>query len=87
MLRICIPVLHVGYNLDKFIIAPTSHQVVKAMSDGNHWTSLTSRRKYRDDSLVDNIFFAKPTDYKKATIKIFRSASQPSYVELPLGQP
>jgi len=38
-------------------------------------------------TFVDNIFFAKPTDYKKATIKIFRSASQPSYVELPLGQP
>ena len=38
-------------------------------------------------TFVDNIFFAKPADYKKATIKVFRSASQPSYVELPLGQP
>ena len=38
-------------------------------------------------TFVDNIFFAKPGDYKKATIKVFRSASQPSYVELPLGQP
>jgi uncharacterized protein len=38
-------------------------------------------------TFVDNIFFAKPSDYKKATIKLFRSASQPSYVELPNGKP
>jgi putative CocE/NonD family hydrolase len=33
---------------------------------------------------VDNIFFAKPGDYKKATIKIFDGASGGSFVDLPV---
>ena len=33
---------------------------------------------------VDNIFFAKPGDYKKATIKIFDGAPGASFVELPV---
>jgi hypothetical protein len=33
---------------------------------------------------VENIFFAKPTDYKKATIKIFDGGSNASFVELPV---
>jgi len=33
---------------------------------------------------VDNIFFAKPTDYKKATVKIFDGGSSASFVELPV---
>ena len=35
-------------------------------------------------SFVANIFFAKPADYKKATIKIFDSGSNASFVELPV---
>jgi putative CocE/NonD family hydrolase len=35
---------------------------------------------------VDNIFFAKPGDYKKATIKIFDGGSVASFVELPVVQ-
>lgn len=35
---------------------------------------------------VDNIFFAKPGDYKKATIKIFDGGSAVSFVELPVVQ-
>ena len=35
---------------------------------------------------VDNIFFAKPADYKKATIKIFDGGSSASFVELPVVQ-
>jgi uncharacterized protein len=35
-------------------------------------------------SYVGNIFFAKPTDYKKATIKIFDGGSNASFVELPI---
>jgi putative CocE/NonD family hydrolase len=35
---------------------------------------------------VDNIFFAKPGDYKKATIKIFDGGSAVSFVDLPLVQ-
>jgi len=34
---------------------------------------------------VDNIFFAKPGDYKKATQTIYRSASSPSAVYLPIA--
>ena len=33
---------------------------------------------------VDNIFFAKPGDYKKATIKIFDGAKDASFVDLPV---
>jgi hypothetical protein len=33
---------------------------------------------------VDNIFFAKPGDYKKATIKIFDGGSSVSFVDLPV---
>jgi putative CocE/NonD family hydrolase len=35
-------------------------------------------------SYVENIFFAKPTDYKKATIKIFDGGSNASFVDLPV---
>jgi hypothetical protein len=34
---------------------------------------------------VENIFFAKPGDYKKATIKIFDGAKEASFVELPVA--
>jgi predicted acyl esterase len=33
---------------------------------------------------VDNVFFAKPTDYKAATISVYRSANQASAVWLPV---
>jgi putative CocE/NonD family hydrolase len=33
---------------------------------------------------VDNIFLAKPTDYKKATIKVFNSGESSSFVDLPV---
>ena len=33
---------------------------------------------------VDNIFFAKPGDYKKATIKIFDGGPASSFVDLPV---
>jgi putative CocE/NonD family hydrolase len=35
-------------------------------------------------SYVENIFFAKPTDYKKATIKIFDGGPNASFVDLPV---
>jgi len=35
---------------------------------------------------VDNIFFAKPGDYKKSTIKIFDGAGA-SFIELPVASP
>jgi len=33
---------------------------------------------------VNNIFFAKPADYRKSTERVFHTASEASYVELPL---
>ena len=35
-------------------------------------------------SYVDNIFYAKPPDYKKATIKIFDGGANASFVDLPV---
>ena len=35
---------------------------------------------------VDNIFYAKPEDYKKATIKVFDSGTASSFVDLPVVQ-
>jgi putative CocE/NonD family hydrolase len=35
---------------------------------------------------VDNIFYAKPADYKKATIKVFDAGTASSFVELPVVQ-
>jgi putative CocE/NonD family hydrolase len=37
-------------------------------------------------SYVENIFFAKPADYKKAVIKIFDGGSAVSFVDLPVVQ-
>ena len=37
-------------------------------------------------TFVPNIFFAKPEDYKKATITVFHSPAQASFVELPVGR-
>jgi predicted acyl esterase len=33
---------------------------------------------------VDNIFFAKPDDYQKATITIFDGGQRASFVDLPV---
>jgi uncharacterized protein len=33
---------------------------------------------------VQNIFFAKPTDYRKSTERVFRTASDASFIELPI---
>ena len=35
-------------------------------------------------TFVPNIFLAKPGDYRKATQRVFHSASQPSYISLPV---
>src|SRR5215467_12003238 len=35
-------------------------------------------------SFVPNIFWAKPSDYKKATQRIYHAPNQPSFIELPL---
>jgi predicted acyl esterase len=35
-------------------------------------------------TFVDNIFFAQPADYRKATIKVFHAPGEASLVELPV---
>lgn len=35
-------------------------------------------------TFVENVFFARPEDFRKATQRIYRSAAQPSAVELPI---
>ena len=35
-------------------------------------------------SFVKNIFFAKPTDYKRATIKVFDAGQSASFIDLPI---
>ena len=35
-------------------------------------------------TFVPNIFFAKPGDYQKATQHIYHSASEASFIELPV---
>jgi predicted acyl esterase len=45
------------------------------------WFPLYDRNPQR---YVDNIFYAKPGDYQKATVKIFDAAPSASFVELPV---
>jgi uncharacterized protein len=33
---------------------------------------------------VDNIFYAKPADYQKATVSVYHSAAAPSSISLPI---
>jgi predicted acyl esterase len=35
-------------------------------------------------TFVSNIFFAKPSDYKKATQRVYHSPKQASFIELPI---
>ncbi len=46
------------------------------------WFSLYDRNP---QTYVSNIFLAKPSDYQKATIKIFDAGESTSFVELPVG--
>jgi hypothetical protein len=36
---------------------------------------------------VENVFFAKPGDYQKATVRLFRAGGQASFVSLPVVEP
>ena len=47
------------------------------------WFPLYDRNPQK---FVDNIFFAKATDYQKATERVFRGGAQASFVELPVVQ-
>jgi putative CocE/NonD family hydrolase len=45
------------------------------------WFPLYDRNPQK---FVDNIFFAKPADYQKATVKVFYGGAQASFVDLPV---
>ena len=45
------------------------------------WFPLYDRNPQR---YVDNIFFAKPADFQKATVRVFHAADAASFVELPV---
>ena len=65
---------------------PTSNHVFLAghrimVQVQSSWFPLYDRNP---QTYVDNIFFAKPTDFKKATIKIYDSGPGASFVELPV---
>jgi uncharacterized protein len=62
------------------VFLPGHHVMVQVQSS---WFPLYDRNP---QTYVDNIFFAKPGDYKKATIKIFDGGSAASFVELPVVQ-
>jgi hypothetical protein len=36
---------------------------------------------------VENVFFAKPGDYQKATVRLFRAGGLASFVSLPVVEP
>ena len=38
-------------------------------------------------TFVKNIFFAKPQDYRRATIKVFDAGPAGSFVDLPIVRP
>jgi uncharacterized protein len=60
------------------VFLPGHHIMVQVQSS---WFPVYDRNP---QTFVDNIFFAKPSDYKKATIKIFDGGANGSFVELPV---
>ncbi|MGE5813129.1 MAG: CocE/NonD family hydrolase [Acidobacteriota bacterium] len=62
------------------VFLPGHRMMIQVQSS---WFPLYDRNP---QTFVPNIFWAKPADYKKATQRIYLSAGQASYVELPLVQ-
>ena len=69
----------------RFVLPTTNHVFLPGhrmmVQIQSTWFPLYDRNP---QTYVDNIFFAKPADYKKATMSVFRSSDQPSAVWLPL---
>jgi len=68
-----------------FVLPPTNHVFLQGhrimVQIQSSWFPLYDRNP---QTYVDNIFFAKPDDYQKATQSIFHSADRPSAVQLPI---
>ncbi len=67
-------------------VLPTAHHVFRPghrimVQIQSSWFPLYDRNP---QTYVSNIFFAKPADYRKSTERIYRTAGEASYVELPL---
>jgi hypothetical protein len=54
------------------------------LRDGSAIARTAESHDRNPQTYVDNIFFAKPGDYKKATIKIFDGGPAASFVDLPV---
>jgi putative CocE/NonD family hydrolase len=71
--------------LFRFDLPPASHVFLPGhrlmVQVQSSWFPLYDRNP---QTYVDNIFLAKPTDYKKATIQVFNSGESDSFVELPV---
>jgi uncharacterized protein len=71
----------------RFALPTTNHMFLPGhrimVQVQSSWFPLYDRNP---QTYVDNIFFAKPGDYKKATIKIFDGGSNASLIELPQVQ-
>jgi uncharacterized protein len=73
-------------QLFRFALPTTNHVFLPGhrimIQVQSSWFPLYDRNP---QTYVDNIFFAKPGDFKKATIKIFDGGSSASFVELPVS--
>ncbi len=71
-----------------FVLPPTNHVFLPGhrimVQIQSTWFPLYDRNP---QTYVPNIFFAKPSDYVKATQSVFRSAEDPSAVWLPVVNP
>ena len=71
------------------VTLPTAHHVFQPghrimVQVQSSWFPLYDRNP---QTYVENIFFAQPGDYRKATQRVFHTAAEASYVELPLVPP
>ncbi len=70
----------------RFVLPPVNHVFLPGhrimVQIQSSWFPLYDRNP---QTYVENIFFAKPSDYVKATQTLFRSSSQPSAVWLPVA--
>ena len=60
------------------VFLPGHRMMVQIQSS---WFPLYDRNP---QTFVQNIFWAKPADYRKATQRIYHSADEPSFIEMPL---
>jgi putative CocE/NonD family hydrolase len=60
-------------------VFPPGHRVMVQIQ--STWFPLYDRNP---QTYVDNVFFAKPADYRKATMRVFHAGEQASFVSLPV---